>query len=248
MRLYFYISQAHELSHLSKILADAKRSNLRNDVTGLMSFNKGRYLQIIEGSNGIMSELISNISSDDRHHGINTILDIETSHRYFGDWTMKLVPLLARNKSFEIFMKIMAPKLRVMPESKQELVKLFHESATVVDKLETEFEWESKTFTVSQWPDFSEVIPSQHLLALCGALLNNKMSYNEIYEREYCRSDVELKEALADLLRVNCLVVSSASNGYVEVESASFDDDFTYDHSRLTLINKMKNFISAHLH
>lgn len=246
MRLYFYISEAGELNHLSKILTNAKHNNLRDGVSGLMSYNKGRYLQIIEGDKKRISQLIKYISTDTRHHDVNSILDIETSHRYFGDWAMKLIPQMTNNESFEVFMRIMASKIERIPASKRALLRHFYDCPELADKPVIESQWELKRFSIPRWPNFSEIEPTPELMALCGVLLTRTMSYEELSAHGYYDSDAKLKQTLVQLNEVNCLIVSSTPNLQRTTQQNGFDDD--NDSGGMAFINKMRNFISARLH
>ena len=73
---------------LSGILNDARRCNLRDDITGALVCRHDIYLQLIEGPTEQVGDAYTRIRRDDRHVGIKRLVSRQVPRRMFGDWAM----------------------------------------------------------------------------------------------------------------------------------------------------------------
>jgi hypothetical protein len=76
------------LSHLIGILRKARINNKLSDVTGLLVFVDGMFLQVLEGEEGRVKGLMKKISADTRHHDIKVIRGSNVERRTFSNWEM----------------------------------------------------------------------------------------------------------------------------------------------------------------
>ncbi len=73
---------------LRHLLERARSRNQRCDVTGLLLFDAGNFMQYIEGPHAGLSEVYEHIKRDDLHTGLIELCREQTSQRAFGDWAM----------------------------------------------------------------------------------------------------------------------------------------------------------------
>jgi len=78
-------------SKLYKILLGARSRNESLDVTGLLLFVNGVFLQILEGERDVVSALMKKISSDPRHSSVKVIQETDVEKRTFPSWRMAYV-------------------------------------------------------------------------------------------------------------------------------------------------------------
>ena len=78
-------------SKLYKILVDSRLSNKLADVTGLLVYVDGTFLQVQEGEQEIVSALLEKISKDRRHKDVNVVYKIGIERRTFDAWQMAYV-------------------------------------------------------------------------------------------------------------------------------------------------------------
>ncbi|MBJ3762109.1 BLUF domain-containing protein [Maribius pontilimi] len=85
-----YVSQpfGYESMILSGILNDARRCNLRDDITGALICRHDIYLQLLEGPSERIDATFTRISHDDRHLQVNTLIRRQVADRMFGNWAM----------------------------------------------------------------------------------------------------------------------------------------------------------------
>lgn len=90
---YLYISTAPTLSReeIESILASSARNNSARNITGLLLYNGRNFLQLLEGDEAELVDLMLRITHDPRHTGISMLEHKEVRHRVCPDWAMKRV-------------------------------------------------------------------------------------------------------------------------------------------------------------
>ena len=86
-----YVSSAVELlteDLLEKILTSSWKNNLNSGITGVLIYNEGNLLQVLEGSKKGLHNLYGKISQDKRHYGCIILQDTPSNTRSFEDWPM----------------------------------------------------------------------------------------------------------------------------------------------------------------
>ena len=88
---YFYFSSAKTLMEqpdLEALLAQARRNNAAQDLTGLLLYNDGCFVQYFEGPPEAVTGLIARLRHDQRHHNMIRMTEGPVEDRSFADWTM----------------------------------------------------------------------------------------------------------------------------------------------------------------
>jgi hypothetical protein len=80
---------------LEDIHRTAREQNALDGITGLLVFNGTHFLQIIEGSEQAIEELIERLRKDPRHTGFEIRDKRKVEARSFPDWSMELVRVKA---------------------------------------------------------------------------------------------------------------------------------------------------------
>lgn len=70
------------------ILRQAAARNGLDGITGLLYSQDAEFLQVLEGPDDSIIDLIDSLKADPRHRDLQILLDRETEDREFGDWTM----------------------------------------------------------------------------------------------------------------------------------------------------------------
>ncbi len=86
-----YVSSAtkHLEEHeILEILSVARRKNQELDITGMLLYRDGNFLQVLEGPAGAVESLVQKIKRDHRHQGLILMSRKNIDERQFGDWTM----------------------------------------------------------------------------------------------------------------------------------------------------------------
>jgi hypothetical protein len=80
-----------QTSDLEDIHRTAREVNALEGITGLLVFNGTHFLQIIEGSESTIAELVERLRKDPRHTGFEVRDQRKVDTRSFPDWSMELV-------------------------------------------------------------------------------------------------------------------------------------------------------------
>jgi hypothetical protein len=75
------------------IHADSQARNARRDVTGLLLYGRGNFMQLLEGEAVTVTDLYARIARDRRHRDVRTLYCGPTQRRLFPTWNMGLVVL-----------------------------------------------------------------------------------------------------------------------------------------------------------
>ena len=84
-----YVSSSHDnlsakdLEHLFRV---NKRNNTDLDVSGILIYNNGNFLQILEGDENKVKSLFKKIQGDSRHNNLITLINDNIEERIFHDY------------------------------------------------------------------------------------------------------------------------------------------------------------------
>ena len=70
------------------LLANARGKNQALGITGMLLFDHGDFLQVLEGEEDTVHGLFAHISRDSRHQGMVKIVDEAVRTRQFDNWSM----------------------------------------------------------------------------------------------------------------------------------------------------------------
>jgi hypothetical protein len=84
---------------LEQLLTHARSNNTRLGVTGMLLYEGGSFLQVIEGDAPVLETLFQRIGQDKRHNDCVTLLKRDVEAPHFGDWAMGFVSAKYLTKS-----------------------------------------------------------------------------------------------------------------------------------------------------
>ena len=76
---------------LNAIHQTARHLNVLDGITGLLLFDGSRFLQIIEGAEGAIDNLVGRLRMDPRHSAFEVRDERYVEQRSFPDWSMELL-------------------------------------------------------------------------------------------------------------------------------------------------------------
>ena len=91
MKRIIYTSQRNPDFSALSIAEMAQKAQLKNagiGIHGLMFYANNQFLQVLEGMDGPINKLVSDIAKDDRHFNIRTVYEEEISKLKFTKWSM----------------------------------------------------------------------------------------------------------------------------------------------------------------
>ena len=94
IRQVIYISKAADdftVSELRELAEVAASKNKLRNITGALLYIDKCFIQVIEGDEESIADLLARLETDPRHHAIRIISDHKQESRYFADWSMGLI-------------------------------------------------------------------------------------------------------------------------------------------------------------
>lgn len=82
-------------NELKNILTVSNINNSRNNITGLLLYGEGNFIQLLEGEESNVQATFQRISLDERHKGITHITSGQLTERNFPEWAMGYKSLTA---------------------------------------------------------------------------------------------------------------------------------------------------------
>jgi hypothetical protein len=86
-----YVSSAYGMlpeQEILEILRISRLNNERHDITGMLLYRDGNFLQVLEGPAAAVDKALEKIKRDPRHHGVILMSRRSVEERQFADWTM----------------------------------------------------------------------------------------------------------------------------------------------------------------
>lgn len=86
-----YVSHAKQDfsdSELTDLLIKARKNNSHLNITGMLIYRNGNFLQVLEGDEDAVKKLYTIIQADERHDGTIIISEGQISERQFERWAM----------------------------------------------------------------------------------------------------------------------------------------------------------------
>ncbi|MCB8948185.1 MAG: BLUF domain-containing protein [Ardenticatenaceae bacterium] len=86
-----YASSAVRLfnrQELFDLLEYSREMNVENDITGMLLYRGGNFIQVIEGEDEAVLQLYKNIKADPRHKDVTMLSQDPIAKRQFPDWRM----------------------------------------------------------------------------------------------------------------------------------------------------------------
>ena len=87
----FYVSRAsdpYDDASVRGILAQSRRNNPRDDITGCLLFSGRYFAQVLEGTPEVTSRKLDTITADPRHVDFRLLVERRFDERTYAEWTM----------------------------------------------------------------------------------------------------------------------------------------------------------------
>jgi hypothetical protein len=90
IRLTYVSSAVHELSQavLDSILRSASDHNKSDDITGMLLYSGGNFMQVLEGEEAVVASTYARIERDTRHRDLYLMERSPVTTREFARWSM----------------------------------------------------------------------------------------------------------------------------------------------------------------
>ena len=102
---------------IGAILSQSRANNVDHDLTGALLFQRGRFIQILEGPDDEVRARFAIIAADPRHRSVQLVSEKFIALRQFPEWTMGFRPtpdsLLTDHPAFNNFFEGRTGRARI---------------------------------------------------------------------------------------------------------------------------------------
>jgi hypothetical protein len=78
---------------VESIVKRCRHNNEERNITGLLIYSAGHFIQLLEGHQPVLANLFARISKDTRHHNVEQLHFAPAAERLFPKWRMGLLNL-----------------------------------------------------------------------------------------------------------------------------------------------------------
>lgn len=78
---------------LAGLLRTCREANGATEVTGMLLYRGGRFVQVLEGPESVVRDLLERIRADARHTGLRVLFEEPLEARNFAEWSMGFEPI-----------------------------------------------------------------------------------------------------------------------------------------------------------
>lgn len=88
--LVYFSEAADDLSYtdIKEILEVSRNNNARDQITGLLIYRDGHFLQLLEGSEDVVRSTLERIRHDDRNYKVKILHESQSPERLFPSWSL----------------------------------------------------------------------------------------------------------------------------------------------------------------
>lgn len=91
---------------LNDILLTARLRNWQDETTGLLLYKDHEFLQILEGEEAKVDDLLERLNKDPRHTGLSVFCRHSIRERIFADWSMGCIDPAALEPEWLMLLKV----------------------------------------------------------------------------------------------------------------------------------------------
>lgn len=216
MKCIAYVSKALNCNRntsiptgLSDIVRISRNKNPKSQITGIISYREGQYLQVLEGPYLEVDKLMSKIAADPRHGDIWVFLDVHIAKRSFPNWCVSVFDFVDQGPLFDVFIENNSAALNSFSEFQQKRIQPFidmKKSDTVSEK-----NYEGKDLRLLAWPDLNNESNPQMTMNLCIKLTKKPYPFNLLANSGEFGNRYQVTQILREFDRLGLLSVTEAA-------------------------------------
>ncbi|HCT74388.1 MULTISPECIES: BLUF domain-containing protein [Psychrobacter] len=193
---------------LSDIIRISRNKNLKSQITGIISYREGQYLQVLEGHDLEVDKLMSKIASDPRHEDLWVFLDVRVAKRSFPNWGVSVFDFVDQGSFFNAFIENNSAVLNSFDEYQQKRIQPFidiKKSDTVPEKY-----YEGKNLRLLAWPDLNNESEPQMIMNLCIKLTKKPYPFSALVSSGEFGTHHQVTQIIREFERLGLLSVTEA--------------------------------------
>lgn len=190
---------------LSDIISVSRKHNPKSQITGLIFYREGQYLQVLEGPYNEVDNLMAKIAVDPRHEDLWVFLDGPVAERSFHNWGVNVFDFVDQSDLFNTFIEKNIAVLKGFDEHQNSRIQPFINIKTEDTVLENHFE--GKNLKLLAWPDLNNESNPQMIMALCIKLTKKPYPFDLLVSSGEFGSADQVTKTIKDFEQLGILNV-----------------------------------------
>ncbi|MEN6669330.1 BLUF domain-containing protein [Psychrobacter sp. B38] len=191
---------------LSDIISVSRKHNPELNITGIISYRQGQYLQVLEGPSTEVDRLMAKIGVDPRHQDIWVFLNKDVTKRSFQNWGVSVFDFVDQGIFFETFIEDNRAIINGFDEQQKSRIKPFINVTETDSVLESRFE--GKNLKLLAWPDLNNQSNPQMIMELCIKLTKKPYPFDLLVRSGEFGTVEEVTKILKDFEQLGILNVT----------------------------------------
>lgn len=191
---------------LSDIISVSRQHNPESQITGIISYRDGQYLQVIEGPSNEVDKLMTKISGDPRHEDLWVFLNAPITERSFNNWGVSVFNFVDQSELFDTFIESNLAVLSGFDEHQKSRIQPFIDMKKS-DAFVGQY-YEDKSLRLLAWPDLNTVSQPQMIMNLCIKLTKKPYPFNELITSGEFGTAAQVTEIITEFDQLGILSVT----------------------------------------
>ena len=191
---------------LSNIVQISRKRNPAAQITGVLSYRRGQYVQVLEGPAIEIDDLMNKILADPRHNDIWVFVDEKVTKRSFDKWRVSIFDFIDQGPIFKTFIEDHQQTLDAFTfEQKarlQDFINLGNNNA-----IATHY-YDGKYLKLLAWPDLNRTSQPQLIMNLCVKLTKNPYPFDSLVASDEFGTYDQVTDIIKDFESLGILTVT----------------------------------------
>ena len=194
---------------LSDIISASRKHNPKSQITGIISYREGQYLQVLEGPSAEIDKLMAKIVADPRHEDIWVFFDARVIKRSFDNWGVSVFNFVDQGTFFDTFIENNRAILDDFDEEQTKRIQTFID----IKKSDTvpEDHYQNKNLRLLAWPDLNTVSQPQMVMDLCIKLTKKPYPFEALVNSGEFGTSQQVTQIIRDFEQLGILNITEAA-------------------------------------
>lgn len=163
---------------LLDIVRISREHNPKLQITGIISYRQGQYLQVLEGPKSEVDNLMKKITQDPRQEDLWVFLDMPIFERSFPNWGVNVFDFVDQGTAFNTFIEKNSAVLNNFDVNQKNRIQSF--ITTKERNTASDAHYDGKSLRLMAWPDLNEESQPQMIMNLCIKLTKKPYPFDAL--------------------------------------------------------------------
>ena len=191
---------------LSNIVQVSRKRNSAAQISGVLSYRRGQYVQVLEGPATEIDDLMKKVLADPRHNDIWVFVDEKVTKRSFDNWRVSIFDFIDQGPIFKTFIEDHQQTLDAFTfEQKarlQDFINLGNNNAVATHY------YDGKYLKLLAWPDLNRTSQPQLIMNLCVKLTKNPYPFDSLVASDEFGTYDQVTDIIKDFESLGILTVT----------------------------------------